>query len=87
MTTAALWRKSMSTATIGTRYQVVIPKREREQLGLRPHAKVVVEISDGAVVIRPLPDGDWRGVGRDLADGTDATDYVKKLRAEWESGG
>ena len=76
----------MSTATIGARYQVVIPKRERERLGLRPHAKVIVGVSDGAVVIRPLPDGGWRGVGRGLADGTDATDYVKKLRAEWENG-
>ncbi len=76
----------MSTATIGTRYQIVIPKREREQLGLRPHTKVVVEVSDGAVVIRPLPEGGWRGIGGELADGTDATDYVKKLRAEWESG-
>lgn len=75
----------MSTATIGTRYQVVIPKREREQLGLRPHAKVVVDVADGAVVIRPLPEGGWRGVGRELTDGTDATDYVKKLRGEWES--
>ena len=53
---------------------------------LRPHAKVVVSVSDGAVVIRPLPEDGWRGVGRELADGTDATDYVKKLRAEWESG-
>lgn len=77
----------MSTATIGTRYRVVIPKREREQIGLRPHAKVVVEVVDGAVVIRPLPDGNWRGVGRELADGSDAMDYVKKLRAEWKTGG
>ena len=76
----------MSTATIGTRYQVVIPRREREQLGLRPQTKVVVEVADGAVVIRPLPDGGWRGIGRRLADGTDATAYVKKLRAEWENG-
>ena len=76
----------MSTATIGARYQVVIPKREREQIGLRPHAKVVVYVSDGAVVIRPLPEGGWRGIGRELADGADATGYVKKLRAEWESG-
>ncbi len=48
---------------------------------------MVVEISDGAVVIRPLPEGGWRGIGRELADGTDATDYVNKLRAEWKSGG
>ena len=75
----------MSTATIGARFQVVIPKRERERLGLQPHARVAVEVADGAVVIRPLPDG-WRGVGRDLADGTDATDYVRKLRSEWETG-
>lgn len=74
----------MSTATIGTRYQVVIPKRVREQIGLRPHTKVAVDVSDGAVVIRPLPEDGWRGAGRELADGTDATDYVKKLRAEWE---
>ena len=76
----------MSTAKIGTRYQVVIPKREREQIGLRPHSRVVVDVSDGAVVIRPLPEDGWRGVGKELADGSDATDYVKKLRAEWGSG-
>ncbi len=75
----------MSTTTIGTRYQVVIPKRERELLGLRPHAKVTVDVSDGAVVIRPLPDDGWRGVGRNLANGTDATTYVKKLRGEWNN--
>ncbi len=28
--------------------------------------------------------GSWRGIGRDLADSTDATDYVKKLLLEWE---
>ena len=73
----------MSNATIGARYQVVIPKREREQVGLRPHSKVVVEAADGVVVIRPLPEEGWRGIGRGLADGSDATDYVRKLRAEW----
>ena len=74
----------MSNATIGARYQVVIPKREREQIGLRPHTRVVVSVTDGAVVIRPLPEEGWRGIGRSLADGSDATDYVRKLRAEWE---
>jgi len=76
----------MSTATIGARFQVVIPRREREQLGLTPHAKVSVEVSDGAVVIRPLPRDGWRGIGRELVDGTDATDYVARLRREWEAG-
>ena len=33
----------------------------------------------------PLPEEGWRGIGRDMADGSDATDYVRKLRSEWES--
>ena len=73
----------MTIATVGARYQVVIPRRERERLRLRPHSKVSVEVSGDAVVLRPLPEGGWRGIGRDLADGTDATDYVRKLRSEW----
>lgn len=73
----------MTTATIGARYQVVIPLRERRLLGLSPHTKVSVEVSGGAVVIRPLEPGSWRGIGRELADGSDATDYVRELRAEW----
>ena len=74
----------MSIATVGARYQVVIPRRERERLRLRPHSRVSVDVSDGAVVLRPLPEEGWRGIGRELADGTDATDYVLKLRREWE---
>jgi len=74
----------MTTATIGTRYQVVIPRSERHQLRLRPHTKVVVSVENDALVIRPLDHGAWRGIGRDLVDGVEPTDYVKRLRAEWE---
>ncbi len=74
----------MSTAKIGTRYQVVIPEQARDQIGLRPHTKVLADVSDGAVRIRPMPEEGWRGIGRELANDTDATDYVKKLRTEWE---
>ena len=73
----------MTTATIGERYQVVIPRREREKLGLRPHSKVRVEAREDCIVIYPMPGGGWRGIGKRVADGGDATDYVARLRAGW----
>ncbi len=73
----------MTTAKIGERYQVAIPKKEREKLGLRPHMKVNIEAKGEHLVLYPVRTGGLRGLGADLADGTDATDYVKELRAEW----
>ncbi len=73
----------MKTATIGSRYQVVIPRPVRERVGLKPHAKVHVEAGDQCVIIYPLTDTGLRGIGRSLRDEVDATDYVKRLRAEW----
>ncbi len=73
----------MTQATIGSRYQVVIPRREREQLGLKSHARVLVEARGDHLVIRPLIAGAARGIGRELRDGTDATAYIRQLRAAW----
>ena len=74
----------MSVATIGMRYQVVIPSREREKIGLKPHTQVRVEARCDHLIIQPLG-GKWvRGIGSELRQGMDATDYVRRLRAEWE---
>jgi len=73
----------MKFATIGSRFQVVIPKEERERLKLKPNTKVAIEAREGHLVLFPVRDGGWRGLGKELADGTDAGDYVKRLRREW----
>ena len=73
----------MTMATVGRRYQVVIPKSERKRLDLRPLSKVNVEARSDCIVIYPVTAKNLRGVGAELADGSDATDYVRKLRAEW----
>ena len=73
----------MTTATVGARYQVVIPRKERECMGLEPHSKVAVESRGDCLVIYRVGPDVLRGVGRELRDGTDATDYVKRLRQEW----
>ncbi len=75
----------MTTATIGSRYQVVIPSKERKRLNLQPHSKVSVEVKGDCLIVRPQIKN-LRGIGKALADGGDATDYVRRLRLEWEPG-
>jgi AbrB family looped-hinge helix DNA binding protein len=73
----------MTEATIGARYQVVIPKNERRRLRLKPGAKVEVQAENDRIVIYPAATKGWRGIGKDIADNEDASHYVKRLREEW----
>lgn len=75
----------MTTATIGSRYQVVIPKRVRQSFGLQPFSRVSIEARPDCIVIYPETSANLRGLGAAIADGTDASDYVKRLRAEWNT--
>lgn len=76
----------MSTATIGSRYQVVIPAAIRRQVDIKPHDKVSVEVDGGAVVIRPIDARRFRGIGKSTRATRDPVGYVRELRAEWETG-
>ena len=75
---------NMTIATVGKRYQVVIPLKERKKLNIKPNSKVEVTAENDKLVIYPILPASFRGIGRDLSDDIDATDYVKKLRREWE---
>ena len=75
----------MNTATVGARYQIVIPKAVRKKVNLKPATKVRVEAGDKTIIIYPSNNASsLRGLGLAVADGNDATVYIKKLRAEWE---
>jgi AbrB family looped-hinge helix DNA binding protein len=73
----------MTEATIGARYQVVIPKNERRRLRLKPGAKVDVQVENDRIVIYPAATKSWRGIGKDISGNEDPSDYVKRLREEW----
>ena len=73
----------MTHATVGKRYQLVIPRAERERLRIRPHSTVSVHAEGDRIVIYPVAAGSRRGIGRELVCEPDAKDYVRKLRAEW----
>jgi len=46
----------MPTVTTSAKCQIVIPKKEREKVGIIPGLRVVVEAIDDHIEIRPLPE-------------------------------
>lgn len=76
----------MSLATIGKRFQVVIPLNVRRQLKIKPHSKVEIVVEGNKLVIYPLSVSSLKGIGRATKDDTDPTDYIATLRSEWERG-
>jgi AbrB family looped-hinge helix DNA binding protein len=55
----------METATLSTKYQLVLPRATRERLGLRPGAKLTVIEKGGVIVLIPeRPMREYRGIAR-----------------------
>lgn len=73
----------MSTATVGTKFQVVIPSAEREQLGIQKGDKVAVQVVDDHLEVRVIDARKLRGIGAELEKEADPVSYVRELRAEW----
>ncbi len=61
----------MATATVSTRYQVVIPKEVREQLDIRPGQKLEVIVKGGIAHFVPVPSLDEL---QGIAEGADTSD-------------
>ena len=66
----------MALTSLSTKGQIIIPKRIREALGLRPGAKFIIELEGNRVILRPVKEnvanrlyGRYKGLGllKDLA--------------------
>lgn len=79
----------MQTVTVGTKYQIVIPKEVRKQLvGLRPGSKVMVgQVDKNTATIKTDPN-DWvertQGMMTDAWKNIDPIVELEKMRNEWE---
>jgi antitoxin PrlF len=69
------------THRVGPKGQVVIPKRIRDSLGIRPGDEVVVVEVDGEARVRPVPRTPLLGM---LKDGASTADLEAEHRAEIE---
>lgn len=72
----------MAIAKVDKRYRVVLPKKVRDALGLRPGDRLEVELVDGAIRMRPAESHTSRLYGRDAEvwRGVDAVEYIRNGR-------
>jgi AbrB family looped-hinge helix DNA binding protein len=58
----------MTTATVSSKSQITLPAAACREVGIKPHDRVLVEVREGAIVIRSAPDLlDFKGtLGRAL---------------------
>ena len=79
----------MQTVTVGTKYQIVIPKEVREQLtGLRPGSKVAIgQVDKNTATLKTNPN-DWvkrtRGMMTEAWKNIDPIAELEKMRDEWD---
>ena len=67
--------ENVSTVTISSKYQVVIPREIREKMGLQPGQKVQVMVHEGRIEMIPLvPISDLRGFVRGIDTQVDRED-------------
>jgi len=76
-----------SVVRVGKKYQIVIPKKIREQVGLKIEDELVMSVRNSWIVIQPRPKryGDYmQGLGKQMWKGLDAIQYVRKEREAWK---
>ena len=79
----------MQQVTVGTRYQIVIPKEVRRKIkGLRPGSKVMVKTGNKNTITIIAQNKDWlaqtRGMMKEAWKDIDPIAELEKMRNEWE---
>jgi AbrB family looped-hinge helix DNA binding protein len=72
----------MSEARLSSKNQIVIPRKAREALGLKPGDKILVEVLGERVIVLERPKS-YRAAIRGLARGVYPRGYLKKERSSW----
>ena len=80
----------MQQVTVGTKYQIVIPKEVRKNIkGIRPGAKVAVYSNGKNTIAIKAETKNWvertRGIAKDAWKDIDPIKELEKMRDEWET--
>ena len=46
----------MTVATVSSKSQITLPAAACREVGIKPHDRVLIEVSQGAIVVRVAPD-------------------------------
>lgn len=79
----------MQQATVGTKYQIVIPKDVRKKIKhLNPGDSVKVYSEDDQTITIKVTPKDWlsrsQGIAKEAWKDIDTTQYLEDLRSEWD---
>jgi len=72
----------VSIVTTSGKGQVVIPKKERDRVGIKPGSKVVVEVVNDHIEIHPVPENPVEYYCGIFEDGTSLVKALLKERKE-----
>jgi AbrB family looped-hinge helix DNA binding protein len=78
-----------AASRVGSKGQLVIPKRLRDILGLHSGDEVIFEVVGDAVVLRRRPESyaaALRGLHGHLWHGLDVERFLEEERSQWETG-
>jgi len=73
---------------VSSKYQIVIPREAREKLDLKAGDKLIIKANNEKIIIYPQPKNYAKyslGLGKEIWQGIDATEYIKKERETWKS--
>ena len=73
---------------VSSKYQIVIPREAREKLDLKAGDKLIIKANNEKIIIYPQPKNYAKyalGLGKEIWQGIDATEYVRKEREAWKS--
>ncbi len=75
----------MSTATLSSKSQLVLPAEIRRKLGIRPGDRLIVELEGDHAVVRKAPRSDVEALAAYRSKiWQDYADKVKTARDEWD---
>jgi len=73
---------------VSSKYQIVIPRDAREKLNLKVGDKLIIKANNEKIIIYPQPKSYAKyalGLGKEIWQDIDATEYVRKERETWKS--
>ena len=76
----------MQTAKVSEKYQIVVPKQVREELGLQPGDRLLISVEGNRAVLRLQPRNyadHMRGLHKEIWQGIEPTDYLREERNSW----
>jgi AbrB family looped-hinge helix DNA binding protein len=73
---------------VSKKYQITVPSEIRRRLGVKSGDELLIEVRGGYMVLMPEPrdfSTRLRGLHREVWDGIDAQDFVRRERESWQS--